>query len=161
MIPAARVRAMVLFLMGGCCVAMTGCSNPAKDRLIGKWEASLEMTEDEMAKLMPSDSPIVTGLGKLFLQKLPTLQWEFAADGTATESITFLGATRAVKGSWRFLKGDATTTTIEVTLEGSASREVRLKFADPDTIESALLATKDVQINRAVKFKRVVQTPPS
>lgn len=70
MIRMPRFHTAILFLVGGCCVAMTGCSNPAKERLIGKWKADVEMTEDEMASLMPKDNPIAARLGKLLMKSM-------------------------------------------------------------------------------------------
>jgi len=155
-----RVRGLVLFLVGGCCVALSGCANPSRERLIGKWEASFEMSEDDMANMTPTDNPLVASFGKLLMKSLRAdINWEFAADNTAIVSATFMGNTVTRRGTWRFLSGDETTTKVEVKFENDEPREVSFTFSDPDTFEAAPLANGKWQINRLVKFKRAVATP--
>ena len=159
MSPTTRVRAIVLIL-SGCCVVMTGCSNPGRDRMIGKWEASVEMTEDEMANMMPSDNPIVAGLSKVLMKSMRAeIQWEFAADDSVSASGTGLGTTITRQGSWRFVSADETSTKLQILFDNEEAHEVTFTFLDPDTFEAALLVAGKLRLNRVVKFKRVVATP--
>lgn len=154
-----RVRAMVL-LLGCCCVPLTGCSNPARDRMIGRWEASTELTEEDTAALMPTDNPIAAALGKVLLQKARAeTQWEFAADDSVTAAVTWLGNAKTQTGSWRFLGGDSASTRLEIAFENHEPFEVNLAFSGRDNFEAASIVMHDVQLNRPIKFKRVITTP--
>jgi len=150
------LRVILFILASGYGLAMTGCSNPARDRMIGKWEASFEMTEDDMAQMTPTDNPVVAGLGKLLMKSLRAeIEWTFAADNTATATATLLGNTITRQGTWTFLSGDETTTKLLIEFDGDESHEVSFSFSGPDTFEAAPMANTKYQLNRIVKFKRV------
>lgn len=158
--PTIHMRALVLFLIGGCCVAATGCSNPARQRMIGTWEADFEMSEDDLAKMTPAANPIVAGLGKLLMKSFRAdMQWEFADDDTAIASATLLGNTKTWRGKWQFVSGDEKSTKLRITFENEEPFEITLAFSDPDTFEAAPLTSGKFQINQIVKFKRAVATP--
>ncbi len=160
MIRLTRLRAVVLFLVGGCCFALTGCSNPARERIIGKWEATFEMTEEDMAEMTPTDNPIVAGIGKLLMKSMRAkMAWEFAADDTLTTSTSLLGNSDTRSGLWRFVSGDENSTTIKVEFENEDPHELRFTFSDPNTIEAVPYSNGKWMWNRIVKFKRVVPTP--
>ena len=72
---------------------------------------------------------------------------------------TFLGNTVTKKGSWQFISGDEKTTTIQIKFGDDEAREVSFAFSDPDTFEAIPVATGKWQLDRVVKFKRVVATP--
>lgn len=128
--------------------------------MIGKWEASFEMSEEDMAKMTPADNPIVAGLGKLLMKSFRAdMQWEFAADQSAIASATLLGNTMTRRGSWRFISGDEKSTKLQITFENEQPFEIDLTFPDRDTFEAAPLASGKFQISQVVKFKRVVATP--
>ncbi|MDP6466719.1 MAG: hypothetical protein QF918_03220 [Pirellulaceae bacterium] len=155
-----RVRAVVLFLVGGCFVALTGCSNPARERIIGNWEASFEMTEEDMEKMAPTDNPILAEFGNLLMKSMRAeMAWEFSADDTVAASATLLGNSITRTGSWRYISGDENSTTIKVEFENEEPRELSFTFSDPNTIEATPFSSGKWKWNRIVKFKRVVPTP--
>lgn len=154
-----RVGAIILLMLGGFGIAMSSRANPERQRMIGKWEASFEMTENDMAKMTPTDNPVVSGIGKLLMKSLRAdIQWEFGADDTVNASATLLGNTVTRRGTWRFLRADEQSTTLEITFENDTPLEVDFSFSSPDTFVSAPPASGKWQLNRVVKFKRVAET---
>lgn len=128
--------------------------------MIGKWEASFEMSEEDLAKMTPADNPIVSEIGKILMKSIRAeMGWEFASDNTVTASATLLGNSVIRRGSWRFLSGDETTTKITVQFENEEPRELSFTFSDPDTLEVVPITSGKWQLTRMVKFKRVAATP--
>ena len=155
-----RVHTVVLFLVGGCCVAFTGCSNPARERIIGEWAATSEMTEEDMAKMSPTDNPIAAKIGKLLMKsKRAEMAWEFSADDTVTASATLLGNSMTRSGSWRYVSGNENSTTIRVKFENEEPRELSFTFSDPDTVVAAPFSSGKWKWNGIIKFKRIAPSP--
>ena len=159
MIRMPRVRAVVLFLVGGCSVAMTGCSNPARDRMIGKWEASIEMTEEDMANLAPKDNQFATNIAKLLMESMRAeMTWEFAADDTVTASATLLGNSITRSGTWHYVSSDEKSTTIMVAIENEEPLEQRFTFPGRNTMEAAPILHGKWKSDRVIKYRRVPLT---
>lgn len=155
------LRAVVLFLVGGCVIAMTGCSNPERERIIGKWEANIEMTEEDMAKLMPKDNPIAAGIGKLLMKSMRAeMAWEFAADDTVTATATLLGNTITRSGTWRYVSSDEDSTTIKVEFDNEEPRELSFTFSGRNTVEAAPFSSGKWKSDRVIKYRRVPTTTP-
>ncbi len=161
MIRIPRVRAVVLFLVGGCSVAMTGCSNPARERIIGKWEANIEMTEEDIANRISQDSPFAARIGKLLMKSMRAeMAWEFAADDTVTASATLLGNSITRSGTWHYVSGDETSTTIKVEIENEEPRELSFTFTRRNTMEAAPISSGKWKWDRVIEYKRVPTTTP-
>ena len=154
-----RICAVVLFLVSGCFVAMTGCSNPARDRIIGKWEANHELTEEDKAIVVPKDNRSAAGIGKLLMKSMRAeMAWEFAADDTVTASANLLGISITRSGTWRYVSSDEKSTTIEVEFENEEPSELSFTFSGRNTIEAAPITSGKWKWDRVIKYKRV---PPS
>jgi len=159
MSPKIGISAIILLLLGGFGIAMSSRSNPARERMIGQWEASFEMTEKEMTKMTPTGNPIVSEFGRLLMKSLRAdIHWNFKSDDTVHASAKLLGNTVTRQGTWRFVRADEKSTTLEVTFENDAPLEVSFAFSGPDTFEAAPLSNGKWQWNRVVKFKRVTET---
>jgi hypothetical protein len=156
MIATSTFRTVVLFLVGGCSAALTGCSNPARDRLIGKWEAGIEEGEEDVTKMTPTDNPIASRFGKVLMKSIQAeMSWEFASDNTVTATATLLGQPVTRRGTWQFVRGDEHESTITIQLEDEESRELTFTFSDSDTVEVEPFSSESLQLTRLVKFKRV------
>ena len=161
MIHMTTVRAVVCFLVGGCCLALTGCSNPARDRIIGKWEANIEMTEEDMENLLPKDNPIAAGIGKLLMKSMRAeMAWEFAADDTVTASATLLGNSISRSGTWGYVSSDEQSTTVQVVLENEEPRELSFNFSGRNTMEAAPISSGKWKWDRVINYRRVPSTTP-
>ncbi len=137
-------------------LAASGCAHPARQRLIGTWQVTFEMTQAELDEMTPNDNPFVAALGQVLMRTLRAeMQWEFRGDGTMSATGSLLGSSFTRAGTWKFLSGTAEATTISAQFEGEAPRELTFRFPDEDTLEAAPYVSGRWQLNRVVRFKRV------
>jgi len=138
---------------------MTGCSNPARDRIIGKWNAEIEMTDEDRANLLPKDNPIMARIGKVLMDSMRVeMAWEFSADDTVTASATLLGKSMTRSGTWRYIRSDEKSTTIKVEFENEEPREMIFTFSNRNTVEAAPFSLGKMKRDRIITYKRVAPT---
>ncbi|ADB16204.1 hypothetical protein Psta_1529 [Pirellula staleyi DSM 6068] len=129
---------------------LTGCSPAAK--LVGTWEVDIPAAQEKLKgdPLALVAGPILSGL---------KLNLTFQGDGNCTVDGTFLGQSKTVKGSWRFVKEEGTTLLLMVKLENEASeREMKVVFVDNDHIE-AIPPTGISPVGPALTFPFVRKKP--
>ncbi len=146
----------LIVLLGCCCLAAAGCSNPARQRMIGDWEATYTIDDEDLAKIMPSESGHALTYAKALMKTASAdIHWEIAADETVTIAARLLGAEKRRTGTWRFLRADEDSTTLEIHFDEVDPVEVEFTFADPDTFVVAPIGLANFQLTREIRFKRV------
>jgi hypothetical protein len=115
---------------------LIGCGPSAADRLVGRWEGSLQVDQDEVNRQQASaQSPLEKGLQNFALTGLKSMKMtlEFQADGQMAMSISLGPLNESRGGTWEVVRQQSDQVTIKSVDEKGIEQESVLTFQDPDT----------------------------
>ena len=139
-------------------VSVTGLYNPARKKLIGKWDVSFEMTQTELRDMGVTNNPLVTATAQTLVKAMQAeMQVEFLEDDTATIGVTSFGFLTGESGQWEVVSKDGEQVTIALKFsEGEAPKEWIVRFLDDNTFQMESSKDSRFPVGQIVVFRRVV-----
>ena len=141
-------------------LSMTGLYNPARKKLIGKWDVSFEMTQTDLRQMGVTNNPLVAGAAQTLVNTMQAqMQVEFRDDDTASLGVTTFGFLAGDSGTWKVAGRDGDQVKVEIKFSGDeAPKEWTIRFLDDDSFQMA--STKDARfpVGQMVVFRRVAPT---
>lgn len=139
-------------------VSVTGFYNPARTKLIGKWDVSFEMTQTDLRQMGVTNNPLVAATAQTFANAMQAqMKVEFRDDDTASLGVTTFGFLAEDSGTWKVAGRDGDQVNVEIKFSGEQSpQQWTIRFVDDNTFQ--MVSTEDARfpIGQMVVFRRVV-----
>ena len=149
-----------LYLLLVICVAILGggCGPAAKDQLVGRWQGTIELSDEKMQeKLNESTNPLQQLAAQALINGLKkgSMDVEFKSDGTFSQSMKLGPFSKDADGTWRVSRKSGRKVIIEFSDSDGNKSESTLIFAGNDTF----IIDVDGEASEYVKFRcrRVVK----
>ena len=99
-------------------VSVSGFYNPARKKLIGKWDISFEMTQTDLRQMGVTNNPLVAATAQSIMKSMQAeMEVEFRDDDTVTLGVTTFGLFAGETGTWRVDGRDGDRVVLELQLE--------------------------------------------
>jgi hypothetical protein len=153
-----RSNTLLYSLIGGgalllfCCCPIGGGgawyiffgSNASEKDIIGKWDIDFD-TAAKNTTPRPSDAEL-----KAIKDLIGNIQYEFKADHTVISHIQTFGMNMSIKSTWRVVKSQGKTLTVEMSAEKLATEKLDITVLDSDHLKfSGLEGGKASKAGRA------------
>jgi hypothetical protein len=151
MMTKARLVVLVLLSLG-----LTGCGNPAAQRLVGKWKfdfakAAAKEAEKRMGADQDGKAAAALGMAQMMGMKMEMII-EFKSDATGNVSTTGIPFPFAGPITWKVLEGSGEKLTVEFTnAQDKQSSKVQIALVDNDH----LLFSPPNSRGKSMEFERV------
>ncbi|MDP6447307.1 MAG: hypothetical protein QGG36_10095 [Pirellulaceae bacterium] len=127
-------RSSLLGLVILVAVLCSGCGPSAKDRLIGRWQGTIEVDDTKVQQKLDEagNNPIKQAIAKKFIEaiKQGTMDFELKADGSFTSSVRLGPLTKDTYGNWKVLTDAGDRITVQLTDHNGQTNQPTLAFAD-------------------------------
>ena len=137
-------------------VSVTGLYNPARKKLIGKWDVSFEMTQTELRQMGVTNNPLVTAAAQTLVSAMQAqMQVEFREDDTASLGVKTFGFLAEDSGTWKVAAKDGDQVTLEIKLsDDQAAKQWTIRFVDDNTFQMASPKDSRFPAGQMVVFRR-------
>lgn len=144
-------------------LSMTGLYNPARTKLIGKWDVSFEMTQSDLRQMGVTSNPLVTAAAQTLVNTMQAeMQVEFRDDDTASLGVKTFGFLAEDSGAWKVAGKEGDQITIEIKFsEDQAAKQWTIRFLDDNTFQMTSPKDSRFPVGQMVVFRRVVPTERS
>jgi|CXWL01.1.fsa_nt_gi hypothetical protein len=144
-------------------VTLTGFYNPARAKLIGKWDVSFEMTQTELRQMGVTSNPLVSAAAQTLASALQAqMQVEFRADDTASLGVKTFGFLAEDSGTWKVAAKDGEQVTLEIKFsDDQAAKQWTIRFLDDNTFQMASNKDSRFPVGQMVVFRRVAAEKPT
>ncbi|MDA1055304.1 MAG: hypothetical protein O3C40_33200 [Planctomycetota bacterium] len=144
-------------------VSVTGFYNPARKKLIGKWDVSFEMTQTELRQMGVTNNPLVAAAAQTLVNTMQArMQVEFRDDDTASLGVTTFGFLAGDSGTWQIASKDGDQVTIAIKFsEDEAAKSWTIRFLDDNTFQMESPKDSRFPVGQMVVFRRVVAERPA
>ncbi|HRX78216.1 MAG: hypothetical protein H6821_00245 [Planctomycetaceae bacterium] len=141
----------------------TGLYNPARKKLIGKWDVSFEMTQTDLRQMGFTNNPLVAATAQTLVKTMQAkMEVEFRADDTATLGVTTFGFVAGDSATWKVAATDGDQVTIEIKFsDDDAPKQWIGRFLDDNTFQMASPKDSRFPVGQMVVFRRAVAEPAS
>ena len=148
-----------VLIVGG--ISMTGLYNPARKKLIGKWDVSFEMTQTDLRQMGVTNNPLVAATAQTLVNTMQAqMQVEFKEDDTASLGVTTFGFLAEDSGTWKVAAKDGDQVTIEIMFSDDRDpRQWMVNFLDDNTFQMASPKDSRFPVGQMVVFRRVAADP--
>lgn len=138
-------------------VSMMGLYNPARTKLIGKWDVSFEMTQTDLRQMGVTNNPLVAATAQTLVNTMQAqMQVEFHDDDTASLGVTTFGFLAEDSGTWKVAAKRGDQVTIEIKFsDDAAARQWTISFLDDNTFQMASPKDSRFPVGQMVVFRRV------
>ena len=161
------LKQLIVIVIFGALIAgglsLSGFYNPARKKLVGKWDVSFEMTQTDLRQMGVTNNPLVAAMGQTLVNTMQAeMQVEFREDDTASLGVTTFGFLAQDSGTWKVAGRDGDQVTVEIKFSGDeAPQQWTIRFIDDNTFQMA--STKDARfpVGQMVVFRRVVAATSS
>ena len=139
-------------------VSVTGLLNPARKKLIGKWDVSFEMSQTELRQMGVTNNPLVASAAQTLVNTLQAeMQVEFRDDDTASLGVTTFGFLASDTATWSVTDTDGDQVTIAIKFsEDAAAKPWTIRFLDDNTFQMQSPEDSRFPVGQIVVFRRVV-----
>ncbi len=150
----------VLIVVG---LSMTGLYNPARTKLIGKWNVSFEMTQTDLTQMGVTNNPLVTAAAQTLVNTIQAqMQVEFHEDDTASLGVKTFGFLAEDSGTWKVTGKEGDQVTVEVKFsEDQAAKLWTIRFIDDNTFQMTSPKDSRFPVGQMIVFRRVAATTSS
>lgn len=140
-------------------VSVRGLFNKTRARLVGKWNVTFEMTQDDLRKMGVTTNPIFTATASALMKSIDAeMQVDFRSDDTVRLDMSSFGLSTGESGTWKI--GDTNDDGIAVItqFEGDSDEtQWRIKFVDDNTFEMIPSEDSRFPVSQLVVFRRITE----
>ena len=138
-------------------LSMAGLYNPARKKLIGKWDVSFEMTQTDLRQMGVTNNPIFGATAQTLVNAMQAqMQVEFREDDTASLGVTTFGFLAGDSGTWKVAGKEGDQVTLEIKFSGDdAAKQWNIRFIDDNTFQMASPKDSRFPAGQMVVFRRV------
>lgn len=118
-------------------VSFSGLYNPAKKRLVGKWNMSFEMSQSDLREMGVTANPLMAATAQQLMKSTKSeMAVEFRNDDTVSMDMQAFGLQMGESGTWEVAQKSGDQVVIATKFEGDpAPQEWTIKFVDDDTFQ--------------------------
>lgn len=140
-------------------ISIRGLYNPARSKLIGKWNVTFEMTQSDLGKMGVTANPVLTAAAGALMKTLQAeMQVEFRRDNTMQTKLSSFGLATGETGTWRVGGQAADGVTVVMAFEGDDQpKEWKITFIDDDSFEMIPPEDSRFPISQMVVFRRAAE----
>ena len=144
-------------------VSVSGLYNPARSRLIGKWDVSFDLTQTDLRQMGVTHNPLLTATAQTLVKTMQAkMQVELRDDDTASLGVTTFGFTAGDSGTWKVAAKDGDQITIEIKFtDDEKPKQWTVRFLDDNTFQMASPKDSRFPVGQMVVFRRAVAEPAS
>ena len=144
-------------------LSVSGLYNPARKKLIGKWDVSFEMTQTDLRQMGVTNNPLAAATAQTLVNVMQAkMQVELRDDDTASLGVTTFGFMAGDSGTWKVASTDGDQVTIEIKFtDDEAPKQWTVRFVDDNTFQMASTKDSRFPVGQMVVFRRVVAETPS
>jgi hypothetical protein len=156
----AQNRAWFAILLGLLAVAFCGCGRTAEDQLIGRWEGSLSIDQQEVERqLKAQKTPFAGQMGRFLIDGLKSMQTsvEFRGDGTMSMNVAAGPLNRSSEGTWEVISEDDDNVTLRSIDDKGNEQQFRLRFDGYDAFEMKAQGDNPTAKMGTLRFERVIE----
>ena len=137
-------------------VSVRGFYNPARKRLIGKWDITFEMTQTDLRQMGVTNNPLISAAAQGIMQTMQaTMEVKFRDDDTIILGVTTFGLFAGESGTWQVAQRDGDQVVLAIKFdEDGAATEWTIKFVDDDTFQLASSQDSRFPASQVVVFRR-------
>lgn len=148
-------------IVGG--ISVLGLYNPAKEKLVGKWDVSFEMTQTDLRQMGVTNNPLVAATAQTLVNTLQTkMRVEFHEDDTARLGVTTFGFLAEDSATWKVAGTEGEQVTIEIKFaDEETPKQWTVRFLDDNTFQMASPQGSRFPAGQMVVFRRAVTEPSS
>ncbi len=142
-------------------VSVSGFQNPARKKLIGKWDVAFEMSQTDLRGMGVTANPLVAATAQQLMKAIQTeMQVEFRDDDTVSLGVTTFGFLVGDSGTWKVAGRDGEQTKIAIRFEGEeAEREWSIRFLDDNSFQMESPKDSRFPVGKMVIFRRAPPDP--
>lgn len=144
-------------------VSVTGFYNPARKKLIGKWDVSFEMTQTDLRQMGVTSNPLLAATAQTLVSTMQAkMQVEFREDDTANLAVTTFGFVAGDSATWKVASKEGDQVTIEIKFaDDAAPKQWTVRFLDDNTFQMTSPQDSRFPVGQMVVFRRAVAEPAS
>lgn len=152
-----RLRILIaVVVIGVSTVSLSGCFDSPRQKLIGKWVMTFEMTQSDLSQMSPTENPLAASFAQLLMK---TVQGEMTMDFRNNDALqitmAFLGNQFERPARWRVLESNGNTAKLEVSFaEGGEAAEWNITFIDENAFQTTPPPSAKWAGTKLVTFKR-------
>lgn len=144
-------------------VSVSGLYNPTRNKLIGKWDVSFDLTQTDLRQMGVTNNPLLTATAQTLVKTMQAkMQVELRDDDTASLGVTTFGFTTGDSGTWKVASKDGDQITIEIKFsDDDAPKQWTVRFLDDNTFQMASPKDSRFPVGQMVVFRRAAAEPAS
>jgi hypothetical protein len=142
-------------------VSVSGFYNPARKKLIGKWDITFEMTQTDLRQMGVTNNPLVAATAQGIMDVMQAeMEVEFRDDDTVSLGVNTFGFFAGESGTWKVGKRSGEQVILAIKFaEEQEAKEWSIEFVDDNTFQMASSQDSRFPASQLVVFRRA-QTDP-
>lgn len=145
-------------------VSVSGFYNPARKKLIGKWDITFEMTQTDLRQMGVTNNPLLAATAQGIMKTMQAeMEVEFHDDDDRiTLGVTTFGLLAGESGTWKVAKRDGDEVVLAIQFDREqAPQEWTITFVDDNTFQMASSEDSRFPASQLVVFRRAPTGPKS
>ncbi|HAY78383.1 MAG TPA: hypothetical protein DCY79_01105 [Planctomycetaceae bacterium] len=118
---------------------ISGCAPSAKDKLVGKWQGTVEVDNTKLQQKLGSagSNPFKKALAAKMIEmvKQGTMEFDLKADDSFSSSLSMGLLSQDTHGTWKVVQDNGNQITLELTDHKNKIQQSTLTFADDGSFE--------------------------
>lgn len=120
-------------------LVLSGCAPSAKDKLIGKWQGTIEVDDAKLQQKLgaASNNPIQKAITAKLIEavKQGTMEFELKADDSFSSSVNLGLLSKDASGTWKVVNDNGNQITVTLTDQEGKVEQTTLTFSEDGSFE--------------------------